>query len=203
MKQPKAVVFDLGKVLVDFDYAIAARRILPRSTCSPDSLHRLTAESSLFRDYETGLLTTEQFFAAVKTATGFQGDLAEFGACFGDIFTEIPAMIRLHDETAARGFPTYIFSNTNELAAQHIRQSFPFYRRFTDHVLSYEHRAMKPDPRLYEVLERLAGYGGADLLYVDDRPENVAAAGTRGWQVILHETPETTRAQFKQAGVID
>jgi FMN phosphatase YigB (HAD superfamily) len=202
MRKPKAVVFDLGKVLVDFDYAIAARRILPRSTTSADRLQRLIAESPLFADYETGLLTTEQFFAAVKAAIGFRGDLAEFGHYFADIFTPISPMVSLHEEVRTRGLPTYILSNTNELSARHISRSFPFYRRFTGHVLSYEHRVMKPDSRLYEVLERLAGFNGMDLLYVDDRPENAEAGRQRGWQAIVHETPEQTRAQFRQAGVV-
>jgi 2-haloacid dehalogenase len=203
MKKTNAVVFDLGKVLVDFDYAIAARKLLPRSTSGADCLRRLTAESSLFRDYETGLITTGQFFAAVKMTVGFLGDLAEFGTYFADIFTPIPAMIGLHEQIAGRGMPTYIFSNTNELAAQHISRSYPFYARFTGHVLSYEHLAMKPDPRLYQVLEQLAGFTGPDLIYVDDRPENIETAERRGWQVILHETPEKTLAQFRQAGVVD
>ena len=202
MHQPKAVVFDLGKVLVDFDYAIAARRILPRSTASADRFQRLIVESTLFRDYETGLLTTAQFFAAVKTAIGFQGDLAEFGRCFADIFTPIPAMISLHEEIRRRPLPTYIFSNTNELSARHIRQAFLFYNLFTGHVLSYEHRAMKPDPALYEVLERLAGLDGPNLLYVDDRPENIETGRQRGWQTVWYEDPDQTRARFRQAGVV-
>jgi HAD superfamily hydrolase (TIGR01509 family) len=202
MNPVKAVVFDLGKVLVDFDYAIAARRILPRSTAGAVQLQRWIADSALFRDYETGLLTTEQFFTAVQAAIGFRGDLAEFGHYFADIFTPIPAMVSLHEEIRNRGLPTYIFSNTNELSARHIHRRFPFYGRFTGHVLSCEHQAMKPDPRLYEVLERMAGLNGADLLYVDDRPENIETGRQRGWQVVLHQTPAETRTQFRRAGVV-
>ena len=53
---------------------------------------------------------------------------------------------------------------------------------------------MKPDPKIYEALEKLTGRRGAEILYIDDRPENVAGGAARGWQTILHETPEETRA---------
>jgi HAD superfamily hydrolase (TIGR01509 family) len=52
---------------------------------------------------------------------------------------------------------------------------------------------MKPEAKIYEVLEKLAGRRGADIVYLDDRPENVAAGVARGWRTVLHETPEKTR----------
>ncbi len=53
---------------------------------------------------------------------------------------------------------------------------------------------MKPDAKIYEALEELTGRRGAEIVYLDDRPENVAGGAARGWQAILHETPEKTRA---------
>jgi HAD superfamily hydrolase (TIGR01509 family) len=103
-------------------------------------------------------------------------------------------MIRLHAELRERGFKTFIFSNTNDLAVEHIRRNFCFFSDFDGYVFSYEVGAMKPLPRIYEAMETMAGKSGSDLIYIDDRPENIAAGAARGWQAILHETPEQTRA---------
>lgn len=176
MKAPAVVVFDLGKVLVDFDYSIAARRILRRSRLGGAELQRLLCTSPLLCQYETGAISTAQFYEGVCAASGYDGGLAEFSAAFADIFTEIKPMTALHDALRAGGVPTWIFSNTNEIAARHIRRRFPFFSNFDGWVLSYEHGAMKPDPRLYEVVERQTGRRGADILYLDDRPENVKPA---------------------------
>ena len=54
-------------------------------------------------------------------------------------------MIQLHAALRQQGIPTYIFSNTNELAVSHIRRTFPFFANFDGYILSYEHGAMKPD----------------------------------------------------------
>lgn len=196
------IVFDLGKVLVDFDYSIATQKLAARSTRPLENLHSHLGGSTLLVEYETGLMTTEAFFAEVQKATGFLGDLREFGEFFSQIFTPIMPMIALHAELRQRGFKTCIFSNTNELAIEHIRRDFPFFAHFDEYVYSYEVKAMKPAAPIYAVVEQVTGKRGAEIIYLDDRPENIAAGSARGWRTVLHESPESTRAALRAFGVI-
>ena len=200
---PKAVVFDLGKVLVDFDYSIAARRIAARGKMTLLEIAAYINQSPLFAEYELGHVTTQQFYDEIRKVTGFRDDLTEFSSCFADIFTEIEPMVQIQAELQQRGMPAYVFSNTNELAVEHIRRNFPFYSKFDSCILSYEHGAMKPDARLYEVVERQSGRRDAEILYLDDRPENIAAGAARGWQVILQESPEKSRAAVQELGLLN
>src|SRR5262245_20338369 len=107
---PQAVVFDLGKVLLNFDYGIAIGRIQTRCKLNPTELKELLDQSPLLYRYETNLLTTQEFFQEVRLASGFFGDILEFGEFFSDIFTPIPLMIALHGALRARSIPTFIFS---------------------------------------------------------------------------------------------
>jgi glucose-1-phosphatase len=199
---PSIVVFDLGKVLVDFDYSIAGRRIAVQSDMPPAAVQQYLDHSPLLYRYETGLMTRLEFFEEVRQTTGFRGSLVEFGAFFADIFGEMPPMIALHAELRRKGIPTYIFSNTNDLAIEHIRRNFPFFANFDGYILSYEVGSMKPDARIYEALEAMTGKRGAEILYLDDRPENVAAGAVRGWQVILQTDPAKSRAAIEQLGLL-
>lgn len=203
LRKPSAVVFDLGKVLVDFDYGLAVNRVAARSRVGATELQRLVMEPKLLYAFERGELTSEEFYAAIARETGFQGDYPEFARYFADIFTEIPPMIALHRDLRRRGVPTFIFSNTNDLAIDHIRRHFPFFAEFDGYVLSYEHGSMKPDAPLYEVVERVTGRSGRDLFYLDDRPENVATALERGWQAMVHEDPAVSRHRVREAGLLD
>jgi HAD superfamily hydrolase (TIGR01509 family) len=198
----RAVVFDLGKVLVEFDYGIAGRKLAQRSRMAATELGRFLVQVPLIVQYETGLISSEQFYQEVRAASGYEGDLEEFASLFADIFSPIEPMIDLQTELRGRGFPTYIFSNTNELAVRFIRKSFPFFNNFDGYILSYEHYAMKPDAKLYEVVEAKTGARGAEILYVDDRLENIDAGQARGWQVILQETPAQTRAAVERLGLL-
>jgi len=200
--RPKAVVFDLGKVLLDFDYRLAARKFAARSRLTPEQLLGHFDYSPVLLRYERGQMTRVEFFNLVRAATGFSGDLAQFGEFFGDIFTPIEPMIALHAEVRGRGLPTYVFSNTNELAIEHIRRRFPFFGTFVGYILSYELGAMKPDREMYEAVERQTGCAGAEIAYLDDRPENVVAGVARGWQAMLHESPEQTRLRFREMGLV-
>jgi HAD superfamily hydrolase (TIGR01509 family) len=190
-------IFDLGKVLVDFDWSIAAKKIAARSDSAPEKFHQHLAASELLWQYECGQLDRLQFFEKIRDEIRFQGDLDEFNGYFAAIFTEIPLMISLHAELRSRGFKTYIFSNTNDLAIEHVRRNFPFFQNFDGHIFSYEVGAMKPQPEIYEAMEKMCGRRGADLIYIDDRPENIEAGKTRGWRTILHETPEKTRTALE------
>jgi len=203
VQRPSVVVFDLGKVLVDFDYSIAARKIASRGKMLAEKIHEFIALSPLLFKYETGLITREQFFSAVCQATGYRGDIEEFGGFFADIFTPITPMVALQESLRKGQIPTYIFSNTNDLAITHIRQNFPFFSNFDGYILSYEVGSMKPDTKVYEALEKMAGKRGPDILYLDDRLENVEAGAARGWQVILQETPEKTLAAIQKFGLLN
>ena len=200
--KPKAVIFDLGKVLVDFDWSIAARRMAARSAMTAADLLKVFDYSPLVLDYELGKVSSEEFFAEAGRRAGFKGDFDEFAAIYSDIFTEMESMTAMHAELRQRDVPTYIFSNTNALAIQHIRAQFPFFANFDGFVLSYEHGVMKPHAPLYEAVERLSGRRGAELLYIDDRLENVESGRARGWQVILQEHPEKTISAVRAAGLL-
>jgi HAD superfamily hydrolase (TIGR01509 family) len=192
-----AIVFDLGKVLVDFDYSIAAQKIAARSTQPPENLHLFLSSSPLLVQFESGLITRQHFYEGVRKETGFLGDAAEFGRLFADIFAPIGPMIELHRELRERGFQTYILSNTNDLAIGLIRRDFPFFNNFDGYIFSYEVKAMKPHAPIYQALEKMAGKRGAEIIYIDDRAENIAGGAAHGWRTILHESPEKTRVALE------
>ena len=202
MTRPAAVIFDLGKVLVDFDYSIAGRRIAASSRMSADQVQAFIDHTPMLCRFETGQIDREEFFTQVQAATGFAGTLEEFSEYFANIFTPIEPMVQFHEHLRSRGAPTFIFSNTNELAVGHIRRNFPFFNRFDGYILSYEHRAMKPDPALYEVVEATTGCRAAELFYIDDRPENIAAAAARGWQAVLHQDPAQTQKAWESTALV-
>jgi FMN phosphatase YigB (HAD superfamily) len=198
---PEIVVFDLGKVLVDFDYAIAARGFAAHTRLEAPQIKSLIDHSPLLFQFETGELTRKGFFTEVCRLTGYGGTLDEFCLCFSNIFSPIDQMVEAQSRLRRHGVPSYIFSNTNELAIEHIGGAFPFFNTFTDYILSYQHGSMKPETRLYEVVEEKSGRRGEAILYLDDRPENVASGAARGWRTILHHSPDESLSVMRELGL--
>jgi len=190
--RPRAVVFDIGNVLLDFSYGKTVDRIKSRCKMNEAELRELFGACDLFNRFESGELDSAGYFAEILNRTCFDGTLEEFGEMFGDIFTEVPEMVAWHEELRQRDIPTFILSNTNELSIRWIRQSYPFFKHFTGYVFSHEVGAMKPAARIYEAIEDMAKLRGPDLFYMDDREENVQGAAARGWQAVHHARPAQT-----------
>jgi FMN phosphatase YigB (HAD superfamily) len=198
----KVAAFDIGKVLLDFDYGIFVRRMAPRTQMDVSALDAFLNQSPLLAQYESGQLTSPEFFTVVQKETGFDGTEAEFAAYFEDIFTPIEEIIALHSKLTASGLPTYTLSNTNEMAVRHISRAYDFWPRFTGHILSHEVKALKPDPKIYEVFEEITGCLGNEIVYLDDRPENIVAGKKRNWNAIEHRNGTDTREALICLGVL-
>ncbi len=197
----RAVAFDIGKVLLDFDYGILVRKMAPRSRLDVPALEQLLGQSPLLAKYESGQMKCEEFFLAVGQETGYDGTQEEFAALFENIFTPIKEVIVMHEQIVASGLPTYTFSNTNAIASRHISQTYDFWPRFSKHILSHEVGSLKPESKIYEALESVAGCAVGEIAYLDDRHENVVAGKLRGWQAVQFADPAQARAGFGGLGL--
>ncbi|KAL4458588.1 hypothetical protein ABPG75_013453 [Micractinium tetrahymenae] len=191
--RPKAVVFDLGKVLLElFGHAPAG---------SATGLLAPWGGVSLVEQLERGQLSNREFYEAVTEASGLRVDFPTFAELYADIFAEEPAMIAQQQRLLRAGVPCFLMSNCSGLHIDDVRRRYPFFNSFSGLILSYEVHSFKPDPEIYAAAEQLAQGSGPDLLFIDDRQENAAAAAQRGWQAIHHKSPAETLLQMRQLGL--
>ena len=197
------VAFDIGKVLLDFNYGILITKLAPRTQCDEAALDAYLNQSPLLAEYESGQLTSSEFFTRIQGETKFTGTESEFAALFEDIFTPIEEVIEMHRQIVESGLSTYTFSNTNEMAVRHISHSYDFWPRFTGHILSYEVKSLKPDAGIYKSLEAMSGRNGQAIIYLDDRPENIEAGLARGWRACCHQDASKTRDFLEEQGLLN
>lgn len=177
------VFFDLGNVLLDFDFGRAAKK-LSALIHRPEPEITWTVATVVERTrYEFGQTSTKDFHEQMCRALGVSMPLGEFRELWSDIFVENDEMVAL--AVSLRGkIPRFILSNTNDLHIDFIRERFPFFAGFEGYVYSHEERVGKPDARIYEIALRRAGTDAAHSLFIDDRAENVIGARTVGMHAI-------------------
>lgn len=90
----------------------------------------------------------------------------------------------------ARGLPVYALTNFGAGPLALAEQAYPVLRDFDRRFVSGELGVLKPEPRIYEIVEEKTGHAPGTLFFTDDKPENVAAAAARGWKTHLFEHPE-------------
>ena len=187
----KALLFDLGKVLVPFDFHRAYRAMEDLTGLATQEIRSRLAATQLFREFETGLLEPEDFAAQVMQLLGFRCDLEQFGRIWNSIFTRetlIPEPVIKHLQFRYR---LILVSNTNKMHFEMLEKSYPILQYFFGYILSYQIGAMKPDPQFYSAALEMAQCLPQECVFIDDLPENVAGAQRAGFDgIVFHSFPQ-------------
>lgn len=184
----KNVIFDLGNVLINFDFSIFFQAIGKKT-----NEHTLEEANEPILDFERGLLTKEQFLTKLHSIYHFSIPLAEFEKVWCHVFTENLEMIELAKRISKK-YPVYIFSNTDELHFPYIWQTFPSLHFFQNNLmLSYEIQAVKPDKESYMKALALFSLQAKDCLFIDDRPINIVTANELGFTGHIHQNVQQTK----------
>jgi FMN phosphatase YigB (HAD superfamily) len=179
-----AVCFDLGKVLLHFDWKLMLDRVAARSPLPPEEIARLLKEDPQAPAYELGAISSPKFFAHLKKLLEYKGSARELRAAFSDIFTPLSDHIALAAQLAPY-YPLAIISNTNEAHILHAEATYSFFSLFPVRIYSHQVKAMKPEPAIYQAaLRNLGGIDPLETLFIDDLETNILGAVRLGWQTI-------------------
>jgi len=177
----EAVIFDFGNVICSFDNDIFLRRIAARAQRSPAEIREIVygQQSDLMREFETGGVSPDEFFARMGRECGVVMARADLVRAFTDIFTPIEATFDLIRRLKPR-YRLGLLSNTSQWDYEYGIRPVEVFDLFDAVSLSFEVGAMKPDRRIYEdMLGKLDLPPGA-CVYVDDIERYVAAARDLG-----------------------
>jgi len=197
----RAVLLDLGNVLVSFDHGITLRA-LERETGVPAETLRGVVLGDLERELDTGRIAAAEFFRAAEERAGIPRVSDEvWTAAWRDIFAPIPESIAFLSRLAP-GARSAIVSNTNALHWEGVLRIVDLDRRVDALALSFEVGAAKPDARIFEAaLARLGAVRG-EAVFADDRPDFVEAARSLGIDSFVVDGPATLERELAARGLL-
>jgi len=193
---PHIRVFDLGNVLLFYDYAPFYKKI---AGCSrrvgdlSDAVREEYRRSGIGRggDFET-------FYEGVSRALSLDMSPEDFRRAWSDIFTANTPMIEIVRQAPR---PRFLLSNTDAIHVAWIRERFPeVFPLFDGCVFSNEVGAEKPEEAIYRHVERLSGAPPERHVFIDDTPPFVAAARALGWRAIEFTGVEDCVRQLAAVG---
>lgn len=197
----EAVIFDIGNVLIEWQPERHYDRIMPRAEreamFAEIDLHGMNDvidRGGPFRD--TVQAWAEKYPRWREAILRWHDDWLEMAS------PEIPQSVRLLRALRAKGVPVFSLTNfgidTFALAQDH----YPFLREFDRGFVSGHLGIAKPDPAIYERVEAETGLSGAQILFTDDRADNIATAHTRGWKTHQFEDPAGWAARLVAEGLL-
>lgn len=199
----RAVIFDLGRVLVGIDETRGIYRWLTErfGARKEEMLDRLKARK-LFLRFNRGELTPETFYKEVMAEIEASLPYDEFVALWCDIFVPMETMRELFQEVQTR-VPVGLLSDTDSLHWNHLRRAYPFLQTIARPTLSFEIGATKPDPSVYLHAAQNLGVSPSDCLFLDDLLPNVEGARTVGMKAELFCTPQQAREFLIREGILE
>jgi len=200
---PRLLYFDFGEVLFHFSHPLAALQMAEVAGADYDTVWRVVFVEGLQWRFEAGEITTNEFYAEFCRQTGTRPDREALITAGSAIFTPNVPMKAIIGAIQAAGHRTGILSNTCE---PHWRWCTAgrfghFQAGFEILALSYQIRALKPDPRIYQRAIDFAGVAAGEIFFVDDRLENVAGALVAGIDAVVYTTPAALADDLRQRGV--
>ncbi|MGF1655447.1 MAG: HAD-IA family hydrolase [Verrucomicrobiales bacterium] len=182
--RPQIMVFDIGMVLLPFDYQKSYHIIQPqckKALLSPE-VEQLKVQ------HETGALRGDKFFTALAETVDYQGSFEDLRQAWCDIFEVNTPMVEYASALKTRlDGHIYLLSNIGDVHAAYLEGEHPFLGMFRDRVYSFEVGCMKPSPEIFRLTEEKFALPGGQIAYVDDMLPNVEAARQAGWTVAHYD----------------
>jgi glucose-1-phosphatase len=174
----RAIIFDVGGVLVDHDNSkmLARLETLLERRPTVEEVRALAFD----RKVETGEMPVQHVFDELTRIYGSKASPQDWVDAWTCHFSAKPEMAEFVTQDLVKRLPCHICSNNNALHWDHVRRTYPIFAPFKKVYLSQELGLAKPDPAIFELMARELG-GPQDILFVDDRLENVEAAQACGF----------------------
>ena len=199
----ETIIFDLGRVLIDFDHRIAAKRIAEFADKNEEEILGLFFDSEVTMSFEAGKLSPRQFFLEVKKMLNLRLDYDAFVPIWQEIFffSEKNRQVYSLALRLKERYRVALLSNINALHFDYIKRAFPVFGAFHNIITSFELGYIKPDPLIYQKTLEILGSAPARTFYTDDREELIASARGLGIQGFLFAGVEQLKKDLLASGV--
>ena len=187
MLQPQAVIFDIGNVLTCWQPEAFYDRVI-----GPDRRRALFAAVDLhgMNDLvDAGALFRETIYDWADQNPVWRAEICMWYDRWIELASpRIEGSIALLRALRRGGVPVFSLTNFGSYSYTEARDKMDFLSEFDREYVSGRMGVIKPNPRIYEMLEEDCGVAPDRLLFTDDKAENITAAARRGWRTHQFET---------------
>ena len=197
-----ALLFDLGRVVLDVDFNRALAFWASHAGCEVEHLAGRFARDELYRRHEKGEISDAEFFAGLRSSLGVELSDAQFLDGWNAIFAgEMPG-IRPVLARAAQRLPLYAFSNTNNPHVEYFSGIYAdLLGHFREIFLSSSIGLRKPDAEAYDHVVKAIGIPAERIVFFDDLAENITGARECGLIAVHVTSPADLTGALAALGI--
>ena len=187
----KAIVFDYGNVLVEWNPRYVYQRFFPDD---PEAMERFfhevdfmewNAQQDKGRSFADGVAALSKEFP--QHAHLIQAYHDHWKDSIGEAYW---GTVEIMKQLKQAGYALYGLSNWSAETFPHILEQYDFFNMFDDMVISGEVGHVKPQPEIFHILLERIGRPAQECLFIDDSLPNIQQAQTIGFATIRFESSE-------------
>lgn len=195
-KEIELVMFDLGKVILNFDHMITCNKLSEYSKRDSTYIYDFIFKSDLTKNYDRGKISSRDLFSVISNKLDLKISFKKFRSAWSEIFWLNGGIVELicWVKTQAR---IAILSNTDEMHFNYIKDNFEIISDFNFVFLSYKIGYMKPDIEIFEYAINKTGISPEKIIFIDDIQDFVDAANKSGMSGICYKDMTTLKKDLE------
>ena len=202
MERIDAVVFDVGRVLVQWDLRALFAKLIDDHEYLDWFCSNVVTEEWHF-EHDAGRDLDEMIAERKALFPGHDHLIDAYATRFIETVPgNVPGSHEIVRELARRGIPLFAITNFASSFWREFRAGEPLFDLFGDIVVSGDERLVKPDARIFQLAARRFGHPPGAMLFIDDNAANVGAARELGWQVHHFSDANTLRGDLERRGLL-
>jgi HAD superfamily hydrolase (TIGR01509 family) len=198
----EALLFDLGRVVLDIDFNNAITCWAAHAGCEPGDIVKRFVRAEAYHHHETGKLSDSAYFESLRTALGIRISDTQFLEGWNAIFAGAMPDIAPLLARAAKRLPLYAFSNTNNAHVEYFSLAYAeVLGHFREMFLSSSIGLRKPDAAAYDHVVKAIGVPAQRIVFFDDLAENIEGARARGLTAVQVRSSDDVAAALEALGI--
>jgi FMN phosphatase YigB (HAD superfamily) len=199
----RALLFDLGGVLIDINFQRAFEHWQALSTLSLEGIRERFGFDEAYEQHERGEISADAYFAHLARELQLQDDPRAIARGWNAIFTGEIGETLVLVQAARAHLPCFAFSNSNAVHQAAWSAMFPRVVQAFDHIfVSSDIGLRKPERQAFEHIAREIRVAPQAMLFFDDLADNVAGAQAAGLQAVHVRSPADVRMALQRIGCV-
>jgi FMN phosphatase YigB (HAD superfamily) len=200
-RKVRAVIFDIGRVLIRIDVARAMQGMASGLSLSPEELWTAIEKDPRWKDWQEGRIAARDWHLHVKQRFGGSATFEQFCDTWNLVLDPTPIQgIELFEKLSAK-YRLGLLSNTDPIHVACMESQYEFFRYFSARVYSCVVGASKPSPVIYKEALKACRSRAEEAVYIDDIEGYVGEARRLGMLGVQFRSPEQLVADLRGLGL--
>jgi len=197
----RAIIFDIGRVLVGVDISRATSGLASGLSLTPQEVWAAIEKDPLWMDWQEGRISPRDWHLHLSKRLGTSLTFEQFAECWNRALDPTPIQPEPFLEKLGKSYRLALLSNTDSIHASHEEANFPFFRFFPVRIYSFRVGATKPNPLIYHEALKACKVKAGEAIYIDDVPAYADAGSRLGMTGVVFQSHERLLMDLASLGI--